>query len=108
MIGDFRTKDGRCIVAEERLLLKTGERGLLGTLREALTDDGIPPIRRAGVALFAVASVSPRRGSRAPRSDWRWRSAPGRSTAAGAVRRRTWRSRSTTWSTSNRSTGSRC
>lgn len=57
MVGDFRTKDGRCIVAEDRLRIEIGKRGLLGTLREALTDEEIPPIRRAGVALFAVAVV---------------------------------------------------
>lgn len=58
MIGEFRTKDGRCIVAENRLLLKVAERGLVGTLREALTDDDIPPARRAGVGLFLVAVVA--------------------------------------------------
>lgn len=57
MVGEFRTKDGRCIVAEDRLRLQIGQRGALGTLREALTDEAIPPIRRAGVALFVLAVV---------------------------------------------------
>lgn len=57
MVGDFRTKDGRCIVAEDRLRIEIGKRGLLGTVREAMTDGDISPIRRAGVALFAVAVV---------------------------------------------------
>ncbi|QKY19988.1 hypothetical protein B4589_006195 [Halolamina sp. CBA1230] len=57
MVGEFRTKDGRCIVAEDRLRLQIGERGPLGTLREALTDGSIPPVRRAGVALFVLAVV---------------------------------------------------
>lgn len=55
MVGDFRTHDGRCIVAEDRLRILSGERGPLGTLRDALTDEEISPIRRAGVALFLVA-----------------------------------------------------
>jgi hypothetical protein len=55
VVGDFRTKDGRCIVAEDRLRIEIGKRGPLGTLRAALTDESIPPVRRAGVALFAVA-----------------------------------------------------
>lgn len=58
MIGEFRTQDGRCIVAENRLLLKVGERRLVGTLREALTDDDISPARRVGVGLFLVAIVA--------------------------------------------------
>lgn len=56
-VDDFRTHDGRCVVAEDRLRIQSGRRGLFGTLREALTDDDIPPIRRAGVALFLVAVV---------------------------------------------------
>lgn len=56
-VGDFRTKDGRCIVAEDRLRIEVGERGPVGTLRAALTDGSIPPVRRAGVALFVVAVV---------------------------------------------------
>ena len=58
MVGDFRTKDGRCIVAEDRLRIEIGTRGPLGTLRAALTDDGIHPARRVGVALFALALVA--------------------------------------------------
>lgn len=57
MVGDFRTKDGRCIVAEDRLRIEIGRRGPVGTLRAALTDESIPPVRRAGVALFALAVV---------------------------------------------------
>jgi len=57
VVGDFRTKDGRCIVAEDRLRIEIGKRGLLGTLRHALADEDIPPIRRAGVALFGIAVV---------------------------------------------------
>lgn len=56
-VDDFRTHDGRCVVAEDRLRIQPGRRGLLGTLREALTDDDISPIRRVGVALFLVAAV---------------------------------------------------
>jgi len=51
----FRTHDGRCIVAEDRLRIESGVRGAIGTLRDALTDGAIPPVRRAGVALFLVA-----------------------------------------------------
>jgi len=57
LVGEFRTKDGRCVVAEDRLRIQSGRRGLLGTLREALTDDEITPVRRAGVALFLLAAV---------------------------------------------------
>ena len=57
LVGEFRTKSGRCVVAEDRLRIQSGRRGLLGTLREALTDDDIPAVRRAGVALFLVAVV---------------------------------------------------
>ncbi|NHX37697.1 MULTISPECIES: hypothetical protein [Halolamina] len=56
-VGEFRTHDGRCIVAEDRLRIVSGERGPLGTLSEALTDDEIPPVRRAGVGLSLVAVV---------------------------------------------------
>jgi hypothetical protein len=56
-VDDFRTHDGRCIVAEDRLRIQPGRRGLFGTLRDALTDDDIPPVRRVGVALFLVAAV---------------------------------------------------
>ncbi|MFW5948011.1 MAG: hypothetical protein ACOCSD_00235 [Halolamina sp.] len=57
LVREFRTKDGRCVVAEDRLRIQSGQRGLFGTLRAALTDDEIPPVRRAGVALFVVAVV---------------------------------------------------
>ena len=57
VVEEFRTHDGRCIVAEDRLRIKSGERGAIGTLREALRDDEIPAIRRAGVALFLVAVI---------------------------------------------------
>ncbi|GAB7095750.1 hypothetical protein JCM30237_29040 [Halolamina litorea] len=57
IVGEFRTKDGRCVVAEDRLRIQSGRRGRIGTVREALTDDSIPAIRRAGVALFLVAAV---------------------------------------------------
>ncbi|WP_459845122.1 hypothetical protein [Halolamina salina] len=56
-MGEFRTKDGRCIVAEDGLRIRVGERSPLGTLRDALTDEEIPPVRRAGVALFGLAVV---------------------------------------------------
>ncbi|MBP1988091.1 hypothetical protein [Halolamina salifodinae] len=56
-VDDFRTHDGRCVVAEDRLRIQPGRRGLFGTLQQALTDDEIPPIRRAGVALFLVAAA---------------------------------------------------
>lgn len=57
LVGEFRTKSGRCVVAEDRLRIQSGRRGLFGTLREALTDDEIPPVRRAGVALFLLAAL---------------------------------------------------
>ena len=57
MVGEFRTHDGRCIVAEDRLRIQSGRRGLFGTLRDALTDDDVSPLRRGGVALFVVAAV---------------------------------------------------
>lgn len=58
MANSFRTKTGRCLVADGTVRFDADSAGWLGTLREALTSDDIPVWRRVAVVLFYVAFVA--------------------------------------------------
>lgn len=56
--NSFRTRTGRCLVVDGTITIDSDGAGRLGTLREALTSDAIPPWRRAATVLFLVAVVA--------------------------------------------------
>lgn len=58
MANSFRTKTGRCVLADGTVHFERDGAGRLGTVREALTTAEIPVWRRIAVVLFGIAVLA--------------------------------------------------